>query len=61
MRIYRGSTQMKKHIILDFFKLLFVFFIIGLSLNTNPVNASILYDNFSEEVKSSYVTTDIDC
>lgn len=52
---------MKKHIILDFFKLLFVFFIIGLSLNTNPVNASILYDNFSEEVKSSYVTTDIDC
>ncbi len=52
---------MKKHIILDFFKLLFVFFVIGLSLNTGPVNASILYDNFSEEIKTASLTSDIDC
>ncbi len=52
---------MKKHMILDFFKLLFVFFVIGLSLNTNPVKASILFENFTDEVKSASVTTDIDC
>ncbi len=52
---------MNKQIVIDFLKLLFVFFVIGLSLNTNPVNASILYENFSDEVKSSFVSTDIDC
>lgn len=52
---------MNKQIVIDFFKLLIVFFVIGLSLNSNPVKASILYDNLSDEIKSSFVTTDIDC
>lgn len=52
---------MKKHIIIDFFKLLFVFFIIGLSLNTNPVKASLLYDNLYDDVKTISVDKKTDC
>ncbi len=50
---------MKKHIIIDFFKLLFVFFVIGMSLNSNPVKASFLYENFYDDIKP--VVEDTEC
>ncbi len=50
---------MKKHIIIDFFKLLFVFFVIGMSINSNPVKASFLYENLYEDVKP--VVEDKEC